>query len=106
MPYMHFLARFPMFCALLNVFIISFFTRVRDGFISDLVSTWGVCFGVRETRIFHIGAHSSECPQEFIPVQKLWLKTVVFMFLVTLTYILLFLSHIGHGALESPCEVS
>ena len=45
---MHFLARFPMFCAPLNVFIISFFTRVRDEFISDLVSKWGVCFGVRE----------------------------------------------------------
>ena len=45
---MHFLARFPMFCELLSVFIISFFTRVRDGFISDLVSKWGVCFGVRE----------------------------------------------------------
>ena len=45
---MHFLARFPMFCALLNVFIISFSTRVRDGYISDLVSKWGVCFGVRE----------------------------------------------------------
>ena len=48
MPYMHFLAQFPMFCALLNVFIISFFTRVRDGYISDLVSKWGVCFEVRE----------------------------------------------------------
>ena len=46
--HMHFLARFPMFCALLNIFIISFFTRVWDGFISDLVSKWGVCFGVRE----------------------------------------------------------
>ena len=45
---MNFLARFPMFCALINVFIISFFARVRDGFISDLVSKWGVCFGVRE----------------------------------------------------------
>ena len=49
---MHFLARFPMFCALLNVFIISFFTRVRDGFISDLVSKWGVCFGVRELYLY------------------------------------------------------
>ena len=28
--------------------LVSFFTRVRDGFISDLVSKWGVCFGVRE----------------------------------------------------------
>ena len=46
--HMHFLTRFPMFCALLNVFIISFFTRVRDGYILDLVSKWGVCFGVRE----------------------------------------------------------
>ena len=25
--------------------------RVRDGFISDLVSMWGVCFGVREHQI-------------------------------------------------------
>ena len=25
------------------------FHRVRDGFISDLVSKWGVCFGVRES---------------------------------------------------------
>ena len=46
--HMHFLARFPMLCELLSVFIISFFTRVRDGFISDRVSKWGVCFGVRE----------------------------------------------------------
>ena len=46
-----------MFCALLNVFIISFFTRVRDGYISDLVSKWGVCSGVREAtwqRPYHI----------------------------------------------------
>ena len=38
--HMHFLARFPMFCALLNVFKISIFTKVRDGYISDLVSKW------------------------------------------------------------------
>ena len=55
---MHFLARFPMFCALLNVFIMSFFTRVRDGFISDLVSEWGVCFGVREILILVISTYS------------------------------------------------
>ena len=36
------------FCALLNVFIISFLTRVRDSCSTDLVSNWGVCFGVRE----------------------------------------------------------
>ena len=48
---MHFLARFPMFCELLSVFIISFFTRVRDGFISKEWSKWGVCFGVRERGI-------------------------------------------------------
>ena len=42
------LARFLMFCALLNVFIISFFTRVRDTYSTDLVSKWGVCFGVWE----------------------------------------------------------
>ena len=40
---------FRCFVHFLNVFIISFFTRVRDGFISDLVSKWGVCLGVRES---------------------------------------------------------
>ena len=39
---------FPMFCALLNVFIISCFTRVRDSYCTDLVSKSGVCFGERE----------------------------------------------------------
>ena len=33
-----FFARFPMFCAPLNVFIISFFTIVRDTYSTDLVS--------------------------------------------------------------------
>ena len=46
--HMHFLARFQCFVHVF-IFFISFFTRVRDGFISDLVSKWGVCFGVRES---------------------------------------------------------
>ena len=57
--YMHFLTQFPMFCALLDVFIISFFTRVRDGYISDLVSKLRVCFGVREVNylVYTHGGH-------------------------------------------------
>ena len=45
-----------MYCALLDVFIISFFTRVRDGYISDLVSKWEIvleCEKVFELVVFH-----------------------------------------------------
>ena len=55
-----------MFCALLNVFIILFFTRVRVGHILDLVSKWGVCFGVRELRCL---AMYMFCSQE-VPGEK------------------------------------
>ena len=58
-----------MFCALLNVFIISFFTRVRDSYSTDLVSKWGVCFGVRGCGIYDLWDISSKIS---FYLQNLW----------------------------------